>query len=124
MKIYRLTLNSWQWPILFHSEEAAKEHMIDQFRYLFSAQRYYLSEPYRYRTWAGVPSVRYKLVDRHADGICPGFSRAEFTVQELTQEQLLQQDKDQRERSFELLEMKSKPECTSLSVERGPSSRR
>lgn len=133
MKIYQLTMNSWQWPILFKSEEAAAKFAVEQFRYLFSAHRYYLSEPYRYRTWGGTPSVSYKIMDRQADSVCPGFSRASFEIQELTKEQLLQRDKGQRESSFELIEMQqkedkadsdNKPELTNPSVERGPSSRR
>lgn len=86
MAKYKLRMGSWIWPALFDSEQEALKEAKWQFQHLFSAHRYYLSEPYRYKTWGGVKAVRYKVVDRQAESVIPGWARVEFTIDEVEEQ--------------------------------------
>lgn len=86
MPKYKLRMGFWVWPQLFNTEQEALAEAKFQFQHLFSAHRYYLSEPYRYQTWGGVKVVRYKAVDRQAESIIPGWARVQFDIDELQEE--------------------------------------
>jgi hypothetical protein len=79
---YQLKMGVWTWPVPFDTEQQALEEASRQFRQLFSAHRYYLSEPYRWKCWGGVHHVTYKIIDREAEAIVPGFSRIGFWISE------------------------------------------
>lgn len=85
---YQMKMGAWQWPHMFNTYEEAREEAMWEFRRLFAAHRYYVSEPHRYRTWAGLWCTDLKVIDRQADTLMPGFARVVFTIMEVSPDDL------------------------------------